>query len=373
MNIPATAKKAYETLLNSFEGKTALYDEEMNWLWDNYPEFYNKLNFKEIAESEALKEETHFPVVDGDKKAVLTVIPIYKSKRTVIAYICVLKDNYSIYKMMNEASISDYINNYFSKKGDSLKELTALSTEISEVIKKNTDSEHLDELLARQNRVICSLAKENEYLSATCFSAPKEAELNCNLTELFKAICKDAEQSFRTIKRKVNYTFDEKNYYISKEYEPLLIAFMHLLRSHMILSPLKSPIDISSEFESVSYTGGAFCVTVSTKLKTREQPDKSVIISSEAYRDLAKKVILNDYAGEIIFSDTDKAMITTIKIPVQKKNRGNILNSRNSSYLNESFRPLHAYMMGIIEQEINENELAKMKDAQKKKLAQLNQ
>lgn len=371
MNITAPTKKAYEVLLNSFEGKTALYDEEMNWLWDNYPEFYSKLDLKEIADPEALKEETNFPVVDGGKKAVLTVIPIYKGKRTVISYVCVLKDNYSIYKMMNEASISAYVNNYFSKKGSSLKELMALNTEISEEIQKNTGSEHLDELLARQKRVIYSLSTENEYLSATCFSTPKEAELYCNLNELFKAICRDAEQSFRTIKRKVSYTFDDKNYYISKEYEHLMTAFMYLLRSHMILSPLKSPIDISSEFESVS--GGIFCVTVSTKLRPREQIKETVITSSEACRDLAKKVILNDYEGDIIFSDSGKAMTTTIKIPVQKKNRKNLLNSRNSSYLNEDFHPLRLYMTDIIEQEITENELAKMNDAKRKKMSQLNQ
>lgn len=373
MNMPASVKKLYEGLLNAFDGKTALYDEEMNLFYTDYPEFYNNFSLKEACSDNSLKKETHLTVTDGKEKATLTVIPIYKGKRTVSSYLCVLKENYSIYKMMSCSPISDYVNDYLKKHKQKLNELEDLNRDIAIALEELPNDDPVKKLLARQRRAISSIIEENGYFYKTCFTNVEDSNLNCNLSVLFETICQDAENSLKTLKRKVTYHLDDKNYYTAKNYEPLITAFFHLIRYHLMLSPLKTGIDISTEYKTLSSTRGCFCITISTKLKPSKEISSELLTAAQAYRDLAKKVALFDYKGDINFTSTEKTLTSAIKIPALKKNRGNILTSKNSAYMKDGFRPFSVYMKDIIEYEINVNELAKMESSKSKKLAKLDE
>lgn len=372
MNMSASVKKLYEGLLNAFDGKTALFDEEMNLFYTDYPEFYNKFNLKEASSGNPLKKETHLSVAYGKEKAVLTVIPIYRGKRTVSSYLCVLKENYGIYKMMSRSTVSDYVNNYLNKHMKNLKELGELNRDITAALEGLPEDDPVKKLLARQKRAISSVIQENEYFYKTCFPDVEDSDLYCNLSVLLEAICQDAEISLKALKRKVTYHSDDNNYYTSKNYESLVAAFFHLIRFHLMLSPLRTGISISVGYETMSYILGYFCVTISTKLKPAEEISE-LLIDANSYRDLAKNVVLFNYEGDISFTSNKKTLTSTVKIPARKNNRGPFLSSENSPYMNDNYRPLSIYIKDIIEKEINENEFAKMESAKNKKLAQLDE
>lgn len=373
MNMSASVKKLYEGLLNAFDGKTALYDEEMNPLCTDYPEFYDNFNLKEACGNNSFKKETHIAVTDGGEKVTLTVIPIYKGKRTVSSYLCVLKENYGIYKMMSSSPISDYINNYLKNHKKKLDELKELNKDIAIALEEIPNDDPVKKLLTRQKRAISSIIEENKYLFQTCFPEVKVTDINCELSSLLEAICQDAEISLKTLKRKITYPPSDKNkYYIPKEYNFLATAFLHLIRYHLMLSPLRTGINISTEYEDMSYNRGYFCVTISTKLKPTEEIGE-LLPNANGYRDLAKNVILFNYDGDISFTLTKTKLTSTVKIPALRKNRGPFLSGKNSAYMADGYRPFSVYMRDIIEYEINANELAKMESEKNKKLAKLDE
>lgn len=372
MNMPASVKKLYEGLLNAFDGKTALYDEEMNLICTDYPEFYDNFSLKEACGNSPFKKETHIAVTDGGEKVTLTVIPIYKGKRTVSSYLCVLKENFGIYKMMSSSPISDYVNIYLKKHKKKLEELDDLNRDITRALEGLPKDDPVKMFLARQKRAISSIIEENGYFYKTCFPEVEDSDINCNLSILLEAICQDAEISLKTLKRKITYPSDNNKYYISKEYKSLAAAFLHLIRYHLMLSPLKTGINISTEYEDMSYNRGYFCVTISTKLKPAEEIGE-LLTDANSYRDLAKNVVLFNYEGDISFTTTKTKLTSTVKIPAVKKNRGPILSSKNSPYMADGYRPFSVYMRDIIEYEINANEHAKMESEKNKKLAKLDE
>lgn len=363
--ITSGAQRLMENFLSSVEGRAALYDEEMNLIWTNYHEFFDKFDLKKTNEETPIRIESSFSADIDGSRAVLSITPVYKSLRTISAYVCVIRDSYEVYKLMNKTAIAAFTNNMMEKNAYKLERLAELNANIGEAVRGNESSEEINDLIMEQKRLLVSMRNEAKYCIDTCYNEVDSNEVNCNLSMMFRSLCKDAEESFRDLGRKVNFTGESRDYYIIENSKALVTAFLHLLRSHLLLSPLKSPVNISTYYEA----NGSFCISVKTKLVPIDKTDESVITTSRAYRELAKKVILFDYNGSFECSDDDKNMQTVFKFPVLKKNRGPVLTTSNSWYLNERNRILHTYMMDIIEQEIGELEHAKMESSRKKKLA----
>ena len=367
--ITSGAQRLMENFLVSVEGKSALYDEEMNLIWTNFHEFFDEFDLKGLDEETPIRSESCFSAAVDGSKAVLNITPVYKSLRTISAYVCIIRDYYEIYKLMNKTTISAFSNNMMEKNMDKLERLAELNANISEAVHDSAGTDQIDDLISEQKRLLVSMRNETKYYMDTCFNEVDRSEINCNLSMMFKSLCRDAEESFRDLGRKVSFTGESRDYYIIENSNALVTAFLHLLRSHLILSQLKSTLNISTYYEANGYNNGNFCISVKTKLNPVDKIDESVLTTSAAYRELAKKVVLFDYNGIFEYDDDDKNMYTVFKFPVLKKNRGPVLTTSNSWYLNERNRILHTYMMDIIEQEIGELEHAKMESSKKKKLA----
>lgn len=363
--ITSGAQRLMENFLSSVEGRSALYDEDMNLIWTNFHEFFDKFDLKKTNEETPIRIESSFSADIDGSQAVLSITPVYKSLRTISAYVCVIRDSYEVYKLMNKTAIAAFTNNMMEKNAYKLERLAELNANIGEAVRGNESAEEINDLIMEQKRLLVSMRNEARYCIDTCYNEVDSNEINCNLSMMFRSLCKDAEESFRDLGRKVSFTGESRDYYIIENSKALVTAFLHLLRSHLLLSPLKSPVNISTYYEA----NGNFCISVKTKLAPIDKTDESVLTTSRAYRELAKKVVLFDYNGSFECSGDDKNMQTVFKFPVLKKNRGPVLTTSNSWYLNERNRILHTYMIDIIEQEIGELEHAKMESSRKKKLA----
>lgn len=396
--ITSGAQRLMENFLSSVEGRSALYDEEMNLIWTNYREFFDKFDLKKINEETPIRNESSFSAdIDGSQE-VLSITPVYKSLRTISAYVCVIRSSYEVYKLMNKTAIAAFTNNMMEKNKDKLERLAELNAKVGEAVRENENTEEINDLIMEQKRLLVAMRNETKYCIDTCYNEVNSNKINCNPSMMFKSLCEDAEESFRDLGRKVNFSGESRDYYITENSTALATAFLHLLRSHMLLSPLKSTVSISTYYEA----SGSFCVSVKSKLVSLDKISKinridnadniddidntdnidnidytdkadntgeRVLITARAYRELAKKVILFDYNGSFECSDDNKNMQTVFKFPVLKKNRGPVLTTSNSWYLDKNKRVLHAYMMDIIEHEIGELEHAKMESSRKKKLA----
>lgn len=386
--ITSGAQRLMENFLSSVEGRSALYDEEMNLIWTNYHEFFDIFDLKKINEETPIRIESSFSTdIDGNQE-VLSITPVYKSLRTISAYVCVIRSSYEVYKLMNKTAIAAFSNNMMEKNINKLERLVGLNAYIAEAVR----FEEIDDFLMEQKRLLVSMRNETKYYMDTCYNHVNSNEINCNPSMMFRSLCEDAEESFRDLGRKITFSGESRDYYITENSTALATAFLHLLRSHLLLSPLKSNLNISTYYEA----GGSFCVSVKSKLVSLDKLSRinktdnadnadnigdidntdnidntgeRVLITARAYRELAKKVILFDYNGSFECSDDNKNMQTVFKFPVLKKNRGPVLTTSNSWYLDKKKRVLHTYMMDIIEHEIGELEHAKMESSRKKKLA----
>lgn len=368
-SITAGAQKLMESFLGSVEGKCAFYDDDKKLLWTNCSEFFEKFDLKKVDEEDPIKSEVCISVnIDGEKSA-LCITPVYRTLRTIVAYICIARNDYEVYSMMDMTSIPDYTNNAMEKTEDKLEKLTELNSYIEEAIQDEDGAERAIDLIREQKRLLVSMKNETKYQRQTCFIEKSDDDLNCNLTMMFSAMCNDAEESFRDLGRKIIFKGEGKDYYIAEDSKALQTSFMHLLRSHMILSPLKSILEIATYYEASSSTTSNFCVSIKTRLKPSSQIEDSALLSSYAYRELSKKVVKYDYQGIFNVEDDGKTLKTEFKIPVLKKNRGPMLTASNSWYLDGRSRPLHTYMKDIIEQEITDIEQEKMETSKKRKLA----
>lgn len=127
-----------------------------------------------------------------------------------------------------------------------------------------------------------------------------------------------------------------------------LLAFMHLLRAHIMLSPTKSSVTLSAEYNDTITPAGLFLVKVKTTLLSDDKTDESTLLTSRAYRELSKKVFKYNYGGTFECTDTKKNMQTIFSVPVAKKNRGAMLNSSNVCYNSDEGGIYRRYMREIL-------------------------
>ncbi len=355
------AQKLMENFLESSSGKSALYDDNMNLVWSNYHEFFDSFDLKQVKSDCQLTSETALSVIADGVRAVLNITPIHKTVRTICAYVCIIKDSYDIYNLMSKTVISDFSNNLMNKSRIRIEKLALLNKQINEAaIELNEDiaeSERLDRLsglIREQDYLINAMFNETRFYIDTCYKELPENKEFCNLTLMFAAVFSYIGEDFRELKRKISLSVPEKDYYISKSGGMLLLAFLHLLRAHMTVSPLKSSVTLSAEYNVDVSPCGSFLIKLKTTLLPEDKTDESGLITSRAYRELAKKVIKYNYGGTFECIDTKKNMQTVFSVPVAKKNRGAMLNSCNVCYNNSESGIYRSYMREMLRREAEE-------------------
>lgn len=336
------AERLMENFIESSGGKGAIYDEEMTLIWTNYHEFFDKFDLKKMNEDAPIIFESSFSAELKDGRAVLNITPVYRSPRVISAYICIIREAYDIFKMMNKTVISDFSDNILRKNAYRIEKLAELNSAVREAAMELEDlqatgsigdcCERIAGLAQKQEEMLFSMKNETRFYIDTCFNETDSTNGLCNVTLLFSSVCGQAAESFDELNRKVRFTGVDKDCYIASEGGSLLLGFLHLLRAHIILSSPKSSVSVESYIESLSGNADLFCVKVKTTLLDREKIDDDLLTTSRAYRELAKKVVLYNYDGTFECSDLKKNMQTVLKIPTVKKNRGAMLNSVSSDY-----------------------------------------
>ena len=348
------AQKLMENYIKSTGCKGAIYDEEMKLLWTNYPKYFDNFDLKTQCGERPLTSDSSFSLELDVGQAVLGITPVYKSSRIISAYVCIIRESYDIFKMINKTVISDFSDNIMQKSCDRLQKLAELNSAIGESVmelgslcepdgpeKLNNVFKELDKLIEKQKEMLSAMKNETEVYIDTCFIEQSDEDLYCNITLLLSAACAHVAESFKEIGRKVKFTVEDKKRYIPSEGRSLLLGFLHLLRAHVVLSPHGSSVSITVSVESAAGNSDYLCVKIKTLLLPGEEAEKSeeakeaaerLLLTSHAYRELAKKVVMYDYNGEFMCSDTKKYMQTIFKIPVGKKNRGPKLESDKLMY-----------------------------------------
>ena len=361
--ISAPVFKSIKSLLSNVDGVSAVYDEHFVLQWSN-SDFFKKFDISEIK-SKPLLCETHFKVLYKGESAVLTVTPIYRSKRVVDAYTFSVRNVYQIYKMLCCSAASDYYPIVFEDYMQQANSLIDMNNDLMEndQIDKDTD------IINFQNRMLSTMKNDMESLSKSLFVKKEPITVNCNVSLLMSVICKDAAYCLNDIKRSLNGKLDDRNYYTKINFDLFALAVGNILNCHLALSPLRSAMTVNTCCEKEKY----FHVVIKSKSKPKK--DKTDLYK-EMYaafkRDLAEKTIKCDCNGIFKYSDDDKSVVTEFKLPVFLKNRGSMLTSRNSAYLNPSYRPVRAMLKKIMESEIEQLEEMKMEAAKKKKLDSIN-
>lgn len=333
------AQKLMANFIESSGVKGAVYDEEMTLLWTNYPEFFDNFDIGKINGESPLISESAFSAEADGVRAVLNITPVYKSPRVISAYVCIIREAYDIYKMMNKTVISDFSDNIMRKNRDRLEKLAELNRAIGEAAADSADLNgadganrlnELNDLVKKQEELLLSMRNETRFYIDTCFN--EVSEKACNISLLFSTVCEYAAKSFKELGRKVSFTVEEKDYYINSDDGSLLIGFLHLLRSHVMLSPPKTAVSVTAAFEPLTGGTGLFVVKVKTSLLPSEKIGEELLLSSRAYGELAKKVVMYDYGGLFERCDSKKNMQTVFKIPAARKNRGPMFRSEKSCY-----------------------------------------
>lgn len=359
--ISAPTLKSFISFLANEDGASAVYDEKFVLRWRN-DKFFDTFDVSEIKAMH-LMYETHFKTVHKGESAVMTVTPIYKSKRVVDAYAINIKNVYHIYKMLGCTSASDYMPVLF----DSYKQQTDKLIEVNRNLLDNARTRKEADILDSQIRALTGINNDMETLLKAAFAKKEPINVNCNVSLLTSIICKDASSCLSDVKRSLNVKVDDKNYYTKISYELFVIAAACILNYHMALSPLKSGISVVACCEKDK----DFHITVKSKLNPEETDEYSEMYAA-AKRTLAEKIIKNDCGGDYKYYYDDKTTVTEIKISVFLKNRGSMLTSRNSAYLDPDYKPVRAMLNKSVESEIEQLEELKMQASKKKKLESFN-
>ncbi len=112
-------------------------------------------------------------------------------------------------------------------------------------------------------------------------------------------------------------------------------------------------------------------MVVKSKSK-KDELDMSVIKYAAFSRNFAEKIIRTDCYGIFKCHDDGKTTSTEFELPVFLKNRGSMLTSRNSVYLDPEYKPVRSLLKKIMESEIEQLEEIKMEASKKKKLESFN-
>lgn len=359
--ISAPNLKFMKSFLSGSEGISAIYDENLVLRWSDCEEYFEKLNISDILSNEILSE-THFSVPYGGSSATLTVTPIFKSKRIIDAYAVTVKNAYKIYKILDFSPVRRHAVMEFEE----ISEQTDTLMKMNKVLLDMTEIQRERDILNSQSRILSSVKTDMDSLSRAFFAKEEEITLNCNISFLFNAICRDAETYFKDIKRKLLTDLDTKYYYLKINYELFSVAIANIFIYHLNLSPLKSALQASSACDGEKL----FKITVKSKYDDSELSDSDGI-HCDFRKTMAEKIIKMYCLGDFKCARDDKNLVTEINMPIYLKNRGAMLSVTNSAYLSPDYKPMQKLMKKTVESEIERLEEIKMETSKRKRLENL--
>lgn len=346
--VSSSVLRGVTTYLSSLNAKSAVYNDDLTLIWTNCDEFFKAFDTTVITKAQPIRSEKPVPVVVDKVKYVMNIVPLYRSKRLVCGYVCVLRDSYEVYQMVNNSAVSDHIEMFLQEAQEKTTRIIGISKVMEGLVPDNENKERLEQLIREQSMHAMRLFTEASSTSAIT-SAGAEANapgVNCNVSALISGLCAEANQCLVKTKRKLIKDIDIRSYYAKIDYKLLALAFMSMFRSHLYISPLKSNIEVSSRFEE-----GDYFITVKSELLPEEEMDLHQEQKAMQDREMARKVIASDCDGSLTFTADKNTAVTEVKLPVVKKNRGPSLNNVNSEYLVGSYKPVHPFVDEITEME----------------------
>lgn len=348
--------KGLTSFLSSLDAISAVYDVDFNLASTDSENFFKELDISAVKSNPPTRGETTYTVTVNGEKMILSVTPIFKSKRIITAYIFTVRTDYQLYKQICAGSMPEY----FTMLMNNIKDEIARCSEINEIAQNTSASKKLTVLLEEQKRVLNELYSE---LNRTRHSAFPETEINsrinCNVSALLNVLCDDTSECLKDVKRKVNFDIDTRNYYSKIDFNLFTSAFSNILMYHLHYSPLKSAVSIKSEVNAEKLLE----LTVKTKADNKKAEPAEETTRAKYFRDLAYKIICYDFGGECEIDNDGGTVTTKIKLPVSKKNRGVLLTSKNSAYLGSDYKPMYENLSQIIKSE--SAALKKQKDSKK--------
>ncbi len=361
---PTQLIKSLPGFLSSVGGISAIYDEHLNIFWTDSSKFFDNYDVGDLKEKLPIKEEILSSMVVNGEKMAFVITPIYKSKYAVIGYVFRLVTAAELYPLANKCVISDYAGEIGENYSRDIEKIKELNEKLKADISLKNNEALLQKVLAEQERYISSLCSEIE--NNKLLFVKEKNNRNCNITDLVNILCNQLSNYYKGIQRKIVTQIDKKKYFKSFDYGIYAIAFMTLIKYHTLTCPLKGGINISGGY----FEKGMYGVTIKTKKNLRLSGEE--LKRYEYCRDFAKKIFVYDLDGQFGTDETDKYLISIAKVPVFKKNRGNILELSSADYLSENFKPCQAVLKEQVYREIEELELLKMEASKQKKLAKQN-
>ncbi len=359
--ISAPILKGLTCYLSSLDGISAVYDKNFELHWTNCEVFFKELDVSEIK-ADRPDKETHYKVKYQGETALMTAAPIYKynSVRTVDAYTVTVKTTYQVFKMISRTSAADHVNMFLKENGTRIAELTQLNEKMSENGMTN-------ELLNSQSRTLSAMETDIMNYSESLFPKKNTSNVNCNVSRLLLAICEDAAECLKGVKRKFTAETTERNCYRMIDHKLLTAGVAHILNCHLNLSPLKSGINV----QVFCGKDGVFRAVIKSK-SDREGLTDWDRLGCELSRNIAEKIIKDDCGGEFNFMDNGKTVTSEFILSVMLKNKRATLNARNAPYTVPGCKPVRHLLKKTMEAEIVKLEEIKMEAAKKKKLNNIN-
>lgn len=336
--------KGLTSFLSSLDAISAVYDVDFNLASTDSEDFFKELDISAVISNPPTRGETAYTVTVNGEKIILSVTPIFKSKRIITAYIFIARTDYQLYKQVCAGSIPDY----FTMLLNNLKDEIAECSELNKLAQDTSASKKLTSILEDQQRALNRIFSELKRTGCSVFSdAEVNSRINCNVSALLGVLCDDASECFKDVKRKLSFDIDERNYYAKIDFNLFTSAFSNILMYHLCCSPLKSTISISTEVNAEKLLE----LTVKTKADNKRIESAEEATRAKYFRDLAHKIICYDFGGECESNNDGGNVVTVIKLPVSKKNRGSLLTSKNSAYLGSDYRPMRESLSYIIKSE----------------------
>lgn len=336
--------KGLTSFLSSLDALSAVYDADLNLVSTDSEEFFQTLDISAVTSDPPVRGETAYSIEADGEKMILTVTPIFKSKRIITAYIFVARTDYQLYKQLCAGSMPDY----FTMLLDHIKEELAACSELNEIAQNTSGTKKVTSLLEDQKQTLNELYSRLSRTRNAVFSdAEVNSRLNCNVSALLSALCEDAAECLKEVKRKVSFDIDARNYYSKIDYNLFTSAFSNILMYHLLCSPLKSTVSIKTVVNSEKLLE----LTVKTKADKKKAETDDEAIRARYFRDLAHKIICYDFGGECEISNDGGSVISVIGLPIQKKNRGLYLTSKNSAYLGDDYKPMYEHLSYVIKSE----------------------
>ena len=347
--VTASVLKGVTTYLSSLNARSAVYSEDLKLIWTSEDDFFKTVDTKFISDAMPIKEERHLSLETDNERYTVSVTPLYRSKRLVSGYVCVMRDSTEIYMMADSSAVSDYIRIFLQDIQDKANRIISASKVMEELVPEGENGEKLHELIRNQYtqslRIFTEASSSGAVLSHR-ESGDEASPVNCHVSALISGLCSEAGQCLVKTKRKLIKDIDMRNCYAKTDYRLLAMAFMCVLRTHLYISPLKSNIQVTTRFDDLTYV-----IAVTSELLPEGEIDPLQQGKSRHDWELAKKIAVSDCGGALTFTVNKNTATSELKLPVIRKNRGASLNNANSEYLTGNYRPVHPFIDEITEKE----------------------